>query len=70
MKKIIEFLINDYKSVSEAIHYSFKFKIQEWVILIYYIIMAPIGLILYPILKIALKIYWWILTRKVERLDD
>ena len=68
MKKIIEFLINDYKSVSEAVHYSFKFKIQEWVILIYYIIMAPIAILLYPLLKIATKIYCWVTIRKIEKL--
>jgi len=67
MKKIIRNLKNDYRGVSEAIHYSFKFKIPEVAILIYYIIMFPIGLVLYPFVKIWSKILLWKMTRHYQK---
>lgn len=66
INKIIEFLKCDYRSVSKAVNDIFKGKIPEWVILIYYIIMVPIGLILYPFAKIFVKVYFWIAFKKIE----
>ena len=67
IKRFIRFLRNDYRRVSSTIHDMFKFKIPEWVVLIWYIIMAPIGLVLYPFVKIWSKIYFSRMIRKIEK---
>ena len=66
MKKIIEYLVNDYKIVSDMVHEYLNFKIPEWMILIYYIVMVPIGAILCIFIKIWTKVLSWKLSRSIE----
>jgi hypothetical protein len=64
IKKFIRFIKNDYMSVSDTIHYMFKFKVPELAILIWYILVAPIGFMLRPFVKIYFKVLTWNLDRK------
>lgn len=64
IKRFMRFVKNDYRSVSNTIHDMFKFKVPELAILIWYILMAPVGFMLLPLVKIYFKILTWKLDRK------
>ena len=66
IKRFIRFIKNDYASVSNTIHDMFKFKVPELVILIWYILMAPIGFMLLPFVKIYFKILTWRLNKQYD----
>lgn len=66
IKRFMRFVKNDYSSVSNTIHDMFKFKVPELAILIWYILMAPVGYALLPFVKIYFKILTWNLDRNME----
>lgn len=62
---MINFIKKDFNSVREAMSYISIFgrEIPLGIIILYYIIMAPIGLLLYPIVKIWSILY----LRKIRK---
>ena len=68
MYKIWNWLKGDFRSVSEACYYATKGKIPKWMITIYYVVMFPIGLLLWPILKIWAVVYVWKLQHEWNKI--
>lgn len=49
MLKIWNWLKRDFRSVSESIHYTTKRKVPKWRIVVWYVVMLPIGILLMPV---------------------
>ena len=58
MKKLLNWLKRDFQSVAEGVNYTFNGRIPKWVILLWYVIMLPIGYTLAVIVKIGLT-FWY-----------
>jgi len=66
MMKIINFFKNDFIRVKTEMKSWNNGKTPTWVIVVWYFILAPIGLLLYPFIKIFTMIMMW----KLKRLMD
>lgn len=67
MNKIVNFIKNDIRNVREALRYTFKREIPNWIFIPYYAVGAVFGIMLLPF--IGLWILWvkfelWRLTRR------
>ena len=56
----------DFRSVKGAIDFTFNRTVPVWAIVLWYTLMLPIGLLLYPFAKLYLKILLWRLDRDLE----
>lgn len=66
MYKMWNWFKNDFRNVSEAMYYMTNGKAPKWLIVIYYIVMAPIGLLLTPIGKVYM-LFWQYKLNKIIR---
>ena len=56
----------DFRSVKGAIDFTLNRTIPVWVVVLWYALLLPIGLLLYPFAKLYLKILLWRLDRDLE----
>jgi hypothetical protein len=60
---MIKFIKNDFRSVRGACKCMTNNKMPDWAIVIYYILLAPIGYALYPFVKMHIN-------KKLKKLDE
>jgi hypothetical protein len=65
--KIINFIKRDFRSVRGAMKDLTNGKMPTWAIVVYYILMAPIGILLYPLAKLGSWIGVKIYLRKIKK---
>ena len=70
MRKIWNWLKRDFTSVSMAIDYITKNRIPKWVIVVYYVMLFPIGLFLTPIGIVYGKYLQFKLNRIIKELKE
>ena len=67
MRKIWIWLKWDYKKVTEAWFYIFDRRVPNWIPTVIYVLLAPIGLVLYPFAIIISKILLARWNRKLDK---
>lgn len=57
----------DFNSVKDALDYIAKRPIPMWMAILYYVLMVPIGLLMYPIGRLWTKWTLWLLRRNLSK---
>ncbi len=65
---MLQFFKNDFRSVKSAIRMMYP-KTPRWAILVYYLLLAPIGLILYPFAVLYTKVKLRKILKEIKELD-
>ena len=69
-RKFIKFVKKDYNSVWFAMKELSNDRIPTWVIVLYWSLLAPIGLLLYPLIKLVCWIWIRRMLIKIKKGDE
>jgi uncharacterized membrane protein YcfT len=67
IKRFINFMKRDYMNVSFALRELSTNRIPTWVIVLYWSLLVPICLLLYPFVKLACWLYMNKLLKDIEK---
>lgn len=70
MKKIFNWIKKDYGNVKEAWYYISNGKLPRWAYPIIYIVLSPIGIVLWPIVFIARKYQLYKMHKLLKELEE
>lgn len=70
MKRIINYLKNDYNNVKWTLKCMSKDRLPDWAIFMYYWIVLIILLPVIPFVLGGFKIWMWYMLRKIDKLNE
>ena len=69
MKKLIEFIKNDYAGVKWTLQNQFRFKLPDWAILLYYCVVVALFWPLMVLVWIGFRIWIWHMLKEIKKME-